>query len=97
MLCARFGLGEYADMAFCLHALRPEDLFCDVGANAGVYTVLAAAAVGSKVISFEPIPRTFNLLKANVHINGIADQVDARRNGVADAPARSTLPIRYGA
>lgn len=88
MLCARFGLGEYADMAFCLHILRPDDLFCDVGANAGVYTVLAAAAVGSRVVSIEPIPRTFDLLMTNVYANGVAHLVDAKRNGVGDAPGK---------
>jgi len=86
MLCARFGLGEYADMAFCLHALRPDDLFCDVGANAGVYTILAAGAVGSRVVSIEPIPRTFDLLMSNVYANSVAHLVDARRNGMGDAP-----------
>src|SRR6478609_823915 len=37
------GLHEFADMAFVLHALRPGDLFVDVGANIGSYTVLASA------------------------------------------------------
>jgi FkbM family methyltransferase len=86
MLCARFGLGEYTDMAFCLHALRPDDLFCDVGANAGVYTILAAGAVGSRVVSIEPIPRTFDLLMANVYANGVAHLVDGRRNGMGAEP-----------
>src|SRR5688500_9048758 len=30
-ICARFGLGEFEDMAFCVHLLRPGELFCDVG------------------------------------------------------------------
>ena len=40
LICARYGLGEFEDMAFVPHLLRSDDLFCDVGANAGVYTVL---------------------------------------------------------
>lgn len=87
-LCAKFGLGEYADMAFCLHLLRADDLFCDVGANAGVYTVLAAHAIGCRVVCVEPVPSTFQLLMQNIHANGLADQVDARCNGIGSEPGR---------
>jgi predicted RNA methylase len=31
-------------MSFLVHCLRPGDLFFDVGANVGAYTVLASAA-----------------------------------------------------
>lgn len=87
MICARYGLSEYGDMAFCLHLLRPDDLFCDVGANAGVYTILAAHAVGCSVVAAEPVPRTFDLLMQNVYANGISEQVDARRVGVGRTPS----------
>src|SRR5205823_4223202 len=50
---AKFGLGELYDQSFCLHMLRPGDMFCDVGANAGVYTVLASKAVGCRSVSLE--------------------------------------------
>lgn len=43
-------------MALVLHLLRPTDLFIDVGANIGSYTILAGAAVGAKYLSYEPIP-----------------------------------------
>ncbi len=39
------GLHEFADMAFLLHFLRPSDLFADVGANVGSYTILASGVV----------------------------------------------------
>ncbi len=35
------GLHEFDDMGFVLHFLRPDDLFLDIGANVGTYTVLA--------------------------------------------------------
>lgn len=88
MICARYGLGEYTDMAFCLHLLREDDLFCDVGANAGVYTVLAGRAVGCNVVAIEPIPRTFNLLMQNIYANSISDKVDVRRCGVGQEKER---------
>src|SRR5947207_3361417 len=42
------GLHEFEDMALVLHALRPGDLFFDVGANVGSYTVLAGGAAGAR-------------------------------------------------
>jgi len=69
------GLLEFEDMAFILHALQKEDLFADIGANIGVYTVLAAKNVGAKVVSVEPVPATFSHLSTNVFLNGITTQV----------------------
>ncbi len=37
------GLHEAVDMALVLHALQPGDVFLDVGANVGTYTILASA------------------------------------------------------
>ncbi len=78
------GLHEFEDMAFVLHALRSEDLFVDVGANVGTYTVLAGAVVGAQCITFEPVPSTFAHLTQNVDLNKISDLVDLRNVGVAD-------------
>lgn len=75
------GLHEFYDMAFALHLLRRNDVFVDVGANVGVYTVLASS-VGAKSISIEPIKAAFDHLMLNVHLNDICDLVDARRIGI---------------
>src|SRR6188768_213885 len=37
------GLHEFSDMAFVLHAVGAGDLFVDVGANVGSYTLLACS------------------------------------------------------
>ncbi|WP_156827211.1 FkbM family methyltransferase [Hyphomicrobium zavarzinii] len=69
------GLHEFVDMAFLLHLLRPGDLFVDVGANIGSYTVLASAVCGARSIAIEPDPGTVQSLKRNVEINRIGDRV----------------------
>ena len=76
------GLLEFAPMGFALHVLGPDDLFLDVGANVGVYTVLAAGACGTDVIAFEPASRAADDLAANVRINGLAGRVEVRRCAV---------------
>lgn len=79
------GLDEFADMAFVLHSVRPTDLFVDVGANVGSYTILACAARGAQGIAIEPVLGTFARLKQNLAVNGLTEQVVALNAGVADA------------
>ena len=75
------GLAEFREMAFLLHVLRPDDLFVDVGANIGAYTVLAGST-GCKVIAVEPIEETFRWLRRNVDVNGLGSRVELHRCGV---------------
>lgn len=70
------GLDEFSEGLFLLHFLRDEDLFVDVGANVGVYTILASKVVGAKSIAFEPVPATFQLLGENIRLNEIENKVD---------------------
>lgn len=76
------GLLEFEDMSFLLHFLRPNDLFFDIGANVGVYTILASGEIGAKTISFEPIPLTFEILSANVRLNNLSDKVELLNIGL---------------
>jgi FkbM family methyltransferase len=56
---------------FIIRFLRPGDVCVDVGANAGLFTLIAARAVGPKgrVISFEPVSKTNKRLSENVGLN----------------------------
>jgi len=76
------GLHEFPDMGFLLHVLRPEDLFVDIGANVGSYTILACSAVGARGVSFEPVPSTFKRLSENMHINHLDEKVKCVNKGV---------------
>ena len=67
------GQFEPAEIAFVRRHLRPGDVVLDVGANAGLYTVIAARAVGNTghVYAFEPDERAVKLLRRNVAVNGL--------------------------
>jgi FkbM family methyltransferase len=67
------GLLDFEDMAFVLHLLRPGDTMGDIGANVGVYTILAAKNTGANVIAIEPVPITFQHLQANIELNNIGN------------------------
>lgn len=82
------GLHEFEEMSFLLHFLRKEDMFIDIGANIGSYTVLASAHVGAKTISFEPHPATFQRLMDNVRINNITERVIPYNEGLGNSKSK---------
>jgi FkbM family methyltransferase len=73
--------------------LRPGDVFVDVGASIGWFTLLAAQAVGKsgKVYAFEPEPHSFGLLQKNIAANGFGDIVSAKQEAVSDKNGHVTL------
>jgi len=77
------GLLEFEDMAFVLHLLRPGDLMGDIGANVGVYTILAAKNTGARVIALEPGPAAFTRLQLNVNLNQVEEHSILLNNGAS--------------
>lgn len=69
------GLHEFPDMMFVLHFLREGDLFLDIGANVGSYTVLASGVRRATTWAFEPDPNALQWLKRNVAINELCGVV----------------------
>jgi FkbM family methyltransferase len=66
--------------------LCPGMTFVDLGAHIGYFTLLAAQAVGlhGRVIAFEPIPTTREILARNVIQNGCNDFVTIVPRAVSD-------------
>lgn len=62
---------ESAEQLFLKHYLRRKDVFFDVGANIGLYSILARKFVGTKgvVHSFEPTLEIYNRLSRNILLN----------------------------
>ena len=65
---------DYADydaLHFLHDYLRADDSVIDVGANAGLYTLLAASLVGTagRVLAVEPQPRSLEILRHNLALN----------------------------
>ena len=90
------GLVEYEDMLFLLHYLRPGDHFVDVGANIGTFTILAAAVVGSKALSLEPVPDTFDCLRENIALNGCEARVTLIQAGAGSRGGRMRMTTHLG-
>lgn len=78
--------------SFLINYLQPDDVFVDVGANLGYFTVYAGLAVGAggKVLAVEPDERNAALLTANAELNGLRN-VQLHRTAVADFTGEAPL------
>lgn len=85
------GLYDTDEMLFIMHFLREEDTFVDVGANIGVYTVLASGIAGAKSIAYEPIPSTFGNMVRNINYNNLQAKTKLVNCGVGDKRDKITF------
>lgn len=87
--------GEYSEGEVTLfrQMARPASVIVEVGANVGAHTVFLARAVGAKgfVMAFEPQRVIFQMLAANLALNGL-DCVRAVQTAVGRAAGTITLP-----
>lgn len=83
---AYLGLNEFADMLFCAHLLRPGDLFVDVGANLGTYSLVAAKVAGAHAVAVEPIAATVLQLRDHLRLNDVDALVEVAAVGISDRP-----------
>ncbi len=88
-------VNEPGTIAWLQATLGPGDVFYDVGANIGVFTLLGASAVGPSghVYAFEPHVGTVLDLLHNVAANGVADRVSVLSYALHEHSG--TLPFAY--
>lgn len=75
--------------------VRPGDVFYDVGANFGLFALLAAhrTGAGGRVVAFEPHAATVEALLANVALNGLGERVEVLSTALHSASGH--LPFLY--
>lgn len=88
------GLHEHQEMAFVLHVLREADVFVDVGANIGSYSLLAVGGPGARAISIEPVPSAFHKLELNALVNGFGGRMQCLQSGVSST--QGTIAFTHG-
>jgi FkbM family methyltransferase len=84
--------------------LRQADVFLDIGAHVGMYTMLAITlSKDAQIIAFEPVAESFAALQANVSPFGAGERVVLRKDAVSEAIGSATLwvpgdplPVRAG-
>lgn len=91
------GMTSFEPMSFILHYLRQGENVIDVGANAGIFTILAAGVKKANVIAIEPIPETFSHLIDNLAINYLFEKVTPKRVGIGDNQDKISFTSDLGA
>lgn len=86
------GLTKY----FCT-LIKPGTVVVDVGANVGIFTLLAAKLLEGtgKIYSFEPTPRIYEILRDNVQVNSFLELgiVHLHQLAVTDRSGKACLSI----
>lgn len=85
-------LGERTLIDSLLHILHPGDVFYDVGANRGLFTIMAARALGPSgvVYAFEPERTAFEVLQRNIALNELTN-VRAMPSALSDHNGSANL------
>ena len=83
-MCFHPQLCDHRELAALRAHLRPGDVFIDVGANVGAYSVVAHERVGAdgRIVAIEADPFTFDKLTGNITRNRIRN-ITALNVGVA--------------
>ncbi|WP_392534646.1 FkbM family methyltransferase [Nostoc sp. C117] len=90
------GLYDYDEMNFLLRYLRTGDSFIDIGANVGIYTLLAASKIKSgSIYSFEALPKNYTRLKENLTLNQFR-QVQPYAIAISDFTGNTALNLAEG-
>jgi FkbM family methyltransferase len=80
-----------------LGSLSSEFVFLDIGANQGLYSLLAARNPRCRAaVALEPVPATFALLQANVAANGFDARVTCVPAALADKAGQATIAVQAG-
>ena len=82
------------DLADILKSQTEDFQFVDIGANQGLYTLLAGMNQRCRhIVAFEPVPSTFVLLRENVAINNLTDRANLHNLAIAAHAGRAAIAI----
>jgi FkbM family methyltransferase len=89
------GYYELREELFVRRCLQGGDYFVDVGANVGVFSLLAASKVGpfGRVFAFEPNQNVADLLRKSARMNWMHERIVIRQVGVGARSGTAMLSV----
>ena len=91
-----FFIGSYedAELKVLSNHLKPDSVFIDIGANFGLYSLIASQHISEKgsIISFEPFPENYKSLCTNLSLNNL-QRITAENTAVGSETG--TLKLYY--
>lgn len=92
---ASFNEKEPETLDWIDRTLKDGEIFFDIGANIGVYTLYAALRrPGARVVAFEPEYANLHLLRDNILDNGLQDRVEVYALALGNRTGLSQLHIQ---
>ena len=86
--------GDYEEYVrqILLSYAKPNTTIVDIGANIGLHTIPLSKKIGpqGKILSFEPDPDNYRILKKNIELNGLQN-VTTYNIGLSDKPGKANL------
>ncbi|MBK8019883.1 MAG: FkbM family methyltransferase [Chloroflexi bacterium] len=88
----RAGLNELPVQQALAKYLKPGDVFYDVGANVGFFTMIGARLVGESghAYAFEPVPENVAVIRHNAHLNRF-NQVQVIQKAIGATSGKAEL------
>lgn len=79
---------EQYEISFIKKFLKQGDTFIDIGANIGLFTLIASQIIGEKgkILAFEPTPEIYKRLIENIDLNGLQN-IETYNLGLSDRKA----------
>lgn len=82
------------ELSDILTARRTPFVFLDIGANQGLFSLIAAKnSACMAAIAFEPVSKTFELLKANIEANHFGARITPVLAGISEKTGRSEMSV----
>ena len=78
------------ELLFLLSVLQPDEVFVDVGANIGVYSMVASAC-GARVVAFEPVATARAAFEENVRLNRAEATTRVHPVALSDEPGKMKI------
>ena len=74
-----YSIKEPQTLDWIVRYVKPGDVFYDIGANIGLYSIFVAKRLEGqvRVCSFEPESQNYASLNRNIHLNGLSDSITA--------------------
>ena len=86
-------LSKEPDTICWIDGFKASDVFWDVGANVGVFSLYAAGCRGLRVLAFEPSADNYMVLCRNVTINSLSESISTYCMAFSDDTRLGTLNL----
>lgn len=87
-----FGYWEPTQLKVWSRLVKEADIILDIGANNGIYSLIASTNKSAQIFAFEPVPAVIEMLRKNVSLNN-SNYIEVKPLLVGDSVGQSILYI----